>query len=520
MTAPAGSWADFWLTFCMLIAAAWTAIALRSSAAFLAATTTFVAGSLLIEALSRLYRRMESHIDEPDQLLRMLVGPWLGLMLVATVLLSLPLATQSGVPDYRHNFWLHVLNNAHAAASAACLVGTTVYGFGQEYTLFGQAVLIAVTQLAGMGLATVGLAIFRPFLNNTLRLRTVLRLAVILQLVAVAAMWHSWHDEDVRSTWERLWWGVVHASSALWNSGLTLRPDGLAPYLMNGAVFTTVTTLSIAGSLSLPVILDLVLGIRRSSPATPAPPWRRLPAWEAGGAFTLLFVGAALLFIFEMPWAPHVTWRLPDSWIPSRPLHFGDEQVAMRDEMSPAMRWTTAVFVSATLRSAGLQSMSVMQGAISWPSYGLILLWMFIGGSAGGVAGGLRTTCLLLIGICVLSRSRAWASPAGGAEARRVLLRSVLVFTPLWLLVNAACVAALAAATEATRYEVLFEGVAACNSVGLSTGLSLHLSWIGRMILILVMLAGRALPVVFWLGLSRKLTRCLSRQETAGLVNT
>ena len=99
-----------------------------------------------------------------------------------------------------------------------------------------------------------------------------------------------------------------------------------------------------------------------------------------------------------------------------------------------------------------------------------------------------------------------------------MLLRSALIFLPVWLLVNTACVVAIAIVTDATRYEVVFEGVAACNSVGLSTGLSLHLSWIGRMIMILVMIVGRALPVAYWLNVTRELTRCLRRRETDGSV--
>jgi trk system potassium uptake protein TrkH len=521
------AWADFGLTCLVLIAAAAAAIFFRNPGAFFAATTTFIAGVLLIEDLTRLYHRVTDEINEPDRLLHILTGPWIGMMLLATALLSLPLATQSGVPDYRHNFWLHILNNAHAAVSAACLVGTTVYSFGEDYSFFGQAVLVLTTQLAGMGMAAVGLSIFLPFMRSAVKLRTVLLISLVLQLLAVAVMWHAWHPADVHSPWDRAWWGLVHAGSALWNSGLTMRTNGLIDYIFSGAIFATITSLSIVGSLSLPVILDLAIGVRRpppearragrpdSEPDRSGGPWRALPAWEAGAAFVLLLAGAVMLFCFETPWAPEIVWRLPDSWTPQRPLHLGEGQVALRDDMVPASRWTTAVFVSATLRSAGLQSISVMKGAVSWPSYGLLLLWMFIGGSAGGVAGGVRTSCFLLAGICILSRRRTWEARAG---VRRMLFWSSMMFVPVWLLANAASVAALGASTDGSLYEVIFDGVAACNSVGLSTGLSLHLSWIGRMIIIMIMIAGRVVPIVFWSSVSSKLGRYLRRQEPGGSI--
>ena len=471
---------------------------------------------------------MTDEIGRPDRLLRTLAGPWIGMIFLATALLSLPLATQSGVPDYRHNFWLHILNNAYASVSAACLVGTTVYSFGEEYSFFGQAVLVVTTQFAGMGMAAVGLAVFMPFLRNAVKLRTILLISLGLQSAAVVVMWHAWHQADTPSSWDRIWWSIVHAGSALWNSGLTMRGNGLTDYILNGPIFATITSLSIIGSLSLPVILDLAIVVRRPSPGVqtskkkPIPeahasggPWQALPAWEAGAAFSLLLGGAVLLFCFETPWALDVAWRLPDSWTPQRPIQLGEGQVALRDDLMLASRWTTSVYVSATLRSAGLQSISVMEGAMSWPSYGLILLWMLIGGSAGGVAGGVRTSCLLLAGICVLSRRRSWQACAGGPEARRMLLRRSLMFVPIWLLVNAASIAILRVFTDGTLYEVVFDGAAACNSVGLSTGFSLHLSWIGRMIIILIMIAGRAVPVVFWASVSSRLRRCACRQEPA-----
>jgi trk system potassium uptake protein TrkH len=99
-----------------------------------------------------------------------------------------------------------------------------------------------------------------------------------------------------------------------------------------------------------------------------------------------------------------------------------------------------------------------------------------------------------------------------------MLFWSSMMFVPVWLLANAASVAALGASTDGSLYEVIFDGVAACNSVGLSTGLSLHLSWIGRMIIIMIMIAGRVVPIVFWSSVSSKLGRYLRRQEPGGSI--
>lgn len=512
-TRSSGRATDRWLTVCVLVAGVGLSIVGGRLGILFTVTTVFIAGTCLVDALASLTLRVEAQVLEPRRLLRTLVGPWFLLIVAAAVLLSLPLATHSAVPDYRHNLWDHVLNNVFAAVSTACLVGTTIYAFGEEYSFFGQAVLVATTQLAGMGLAAVGLAIIQPFLGRILPLRRVLTTALALQVAAILVMASAWRSGDVSDCGGRLWWGLVHAGSALWNSGLTLRADGLARYLGNQAVFATVTTLSVIGSVGLPVILALLPRRRdRAGPDGPVGPtrspgpWRSLPQWEIGAALVLLLAGAWLLFFCETPWRPGVVWRLPDSWAPARPVDSGSAHVSLRDAMPYSQRWTLSVFLSATLRSAGLQSTLVSRGALSWPSYGLLLIWMFIGGGAGGVGGGIRTTAIVLIVRCLVGR-RAWRSVPGGETARRRLLTAVLAFVPLWLVVNAASVGLLAVVSEGTGYEVVLESVAACNSVALSTGLSLHLTWAGRAGMILTLIAGRLVPVAYWLAVSRKFTQ-------------
>ncbi len=506
---------DLRLTLFLLPVAAALAVGFRDLAVFFAATTTFIVGMLLLEVVSRVYRRASRLIVEPTRLVRSLVGPWFGLMFVATLLLALPLATDSAVPDYSHNFWLHVLNSAYAAVSAACLVGTAAYSVGEEYSLFGQVVLLATTQLAGMGLAAVGLAVIRPFLAHAIRLRTVLFVAIFLQVLAILAMWGSWHETDAAAHSDRFWWGAVHASSALWNSGLTLRATGLATYFSSGTIFMTITTLAIVSSLGLPIIFDLLAGIRTSLMRGKADSrtssetgvgravWKTLPQWEAGAAFVLLIGMAALLFFLETPWRPDIVWQLPDEWVPARPFDLGPEHVSLRDDMSHGARWTAGVFVSATVRSAGLQSIPLSQGAVSWPSYGLILANMLIGGSAGGLAGGLHTSCFLMLGLCLVVRKKTWMRTPGGAAVRGTIIRGMLLLLTAGLALNAAGFLTLAATTDGSTYALVFDSMAACNSVGLSSGLLLHLTATGRIVIIGLMLAGRIVPAVCWARVAR-----------------
>ena len=469
--------------------------------AFFITATTFITGILLVDYLSQTFSRVTKTIDQPREVLTAVLRPWLVLIVLTTVLLALPLATRSGVPDYRHNFWLHVGNSAVNAFSAACLVGTSTYGFGEEYSTFGKCVIVALTQVAGFFLAALGLAIIRPFLYSNIPLRKILKLLFALQIIGSLVMSTAWHDADAQTPAASLWWGLIHSQSALFNSGWMLRPDGLAPYFKVPAIYATVLLLAIAGSIGLPILIDL---LRRrpapsSNPARPTPPWKQLPQWEAAAAL-ILIVGVAVLFwLFETP------RFLPESLVPERPFDFGGSRVSLRDDMSHRDRWTISVFLASTLRSAGLQSVPVSEGAMSWPSYVVMIAGMLLGGSAGGVAGGLRTTAFLLPLIVVFTGRLRWASQHGGMDARRYLFIGGIRIAVVVVLLNIAAVLVLSATTDATWYECAFEAVAATNSVGLSTGLSLHLTAAGRVAMMLFMIAGRLVPILLWLRLAGRL---------------
>lgn len=496
---------DRWIFGIVLIGAIAAAVHRRTVDAFFICTTAFLVGRGLLLVCVGIAGRIESSLDRPGGLVRILFPVWLASVLVATVLLAIPLGTQSGVPDYRHNFWLHVSNCLFSAASAGSLVGTGVYGFAEDFSLFGQIVLMVETQLCGMAFAALGLAIVRPMLLRDVSLRAVWLTGVGLELAAIVILYGQWHSSDAGTMLSQIGWSAVHAISAMWNSGFTMKPSGLAEYLGQGRVFASITVLVIVGSLGIPVVLDLV-AFRKPIEDQSGRPLKRLAGWDAGVAFVLLLGVATALFLCETP------RLLSGRFFPTRPFEMGGQLVPMRDEPNHAERWRTAVFVSATLRSAGMQSIPMSTGAISWPSFGTVLGAMIIGGSAGGTGGGLRTSTITLMMICLLLGRSGWAMHPGGAGGRSQLLKRLVLFASGWLAMNVCAVLLLAAVTEGTWYEWSMESVAALSNVSISTGLSLHLTPAGRLTMIGLMMLGRWLPLAFWLQTSALIAA--SRVET------
>lgn len=501
---------DRWLALLVVVGGIGIAAARSQPALFGTAVTFYICAGLLLDALGNIYTRLDSSIEHSRGILRAFWPSWLGLILIATTLLSLPLATRSAVPDYAHNFWSHILNSGFAAVSSACLVGTTIYSFGEDYTAFGQAVLVITGQLAGIGFCAIGLAIMQPFLIHRLRLGTVLRWAFGLQLLAVAIMAAGRLAQPNDGVAHGLWSSLVLAGSALWNNGLILHPTGLSSDLARGATFACMVTLSIVGSLGLPVVIDLIRRPLLKGPQSDQVmlPCRRLPQYEATGAMILLLLGAMLLFYFESP------GTLPSGLVPQRPFDFGERQVPIRDHEHGGRRWTLAVLVSATARSAGLQCLPVSEGALAWPSYGLLLLGIVIGGSIAGTAGGVRLSSFLLPATCLLSGGEAWKATPAGPAVRRLILSRVPLFIGLWIVLNALAILALSLATDGNAYQWVFESMAALNGVGLSTGMTPHLTVAGRLVMILLFIGGRIIPAAFWLLLAHRISKCLGPDPT------
>jgi len=489
------------LTAMALLAAAGLAVHLRSADAFIIGATAFVTGQLLIDAAAGLYRSVREAIERPLTLLRRLLSAWFMVIFAASALLAIPLATRSSVPDYRHNFWSHVLAACFDAVATGCLIGPGIFSFAEDYSLPGQAVMLMTAQFAGLCFATLGLCVFQRLVGRNIPLRRFLMTLIALQGIGTGVIWLGVARADGSAGPVQLWRALCIASSAIWNCNLLPQPGGLTASLHNPFVFSAVTSLAMIGSIGLPIIWSLIFpgGWRTDRDAqSPRGVFAGLPHCEAAAAFVLLAGGAMLVFLLESP------RFLPEGFVPSRPLELGGSQVPLRDETDHAERWRRSVFLSVALRSAGLQCAPVAEGAISLPMYVLCLTLMFIGGGAAGVAGGVRTTAILIPLIVLLSGVRAGGQVDDGATLRRRLSWMTLLWFTLWTLINAASVAGLWLTTQASGYEILFDALAATNGVALSTGLLPHLTWLGRLMIIAVMIAGRWLPAAFWIWTARR----------------
>jgi len=481
------------LTAIVFLAAGAAAAFSRRAGLLFALLTCYIAAMVVADFMSAWLVRLSAPDLRFGRLVRAAVAGWCVIIIVGTAILAAPICTDSAVPDYRYNFWLHVGFCAQSAASAACLIGSSGYDIGTDFSPFGRFVVYALMQLGALGVTALALTAIRALTPAAIRLRSVMTVAVVLQIVGAAIVFPAWRASDAPDFAARAGWSLFHAAASLYNCGFALRADGLAIYLANSSIFVVTTALIIIGSIGLPTFAVAISSVREPAPDEQRrlSPLQRVVNHEFAAAFVLLLVGAIILFVCETPGA------IPKLFIPDRPVDLGPKQVPLH-EMTVGPRWQAAVFLATAARSAGFAGMPLAQGAINWITLLVLCVWMMIGGAAGSFAGGMRTTTLLsLAGLFFASVGRSAVDDEAAALRRRIT-RRLCELVIIVVALNAAAILALCVTQDATPWERILEGVAAASGVGWSAGLAPHLTPIARCLIIVFMLAGRLLPLVWW----------------------
>lgn len=408
-----------------------------------------------------------------------------GLILLGALLLMLPVSTRDG----RGCDFLSAL---FTATSATCVTGLVLFDTWTQWSGFGQVVLISLIEIGGLGFMSaaslvvfllrrkVGLrqkmvmaqALSVSDMEGVVRLqRIVLAGSLLVQLTgALILTAHFWGEYGPANA---IRWGCFHAISAFCNAG-----------------FDIFGVLNIGGSLtgfqSDPVVL-LTLGILVAVGGLGFFVWEevvRLHSWKKFSVYTklvlltntiLLAVGAAGICLME--------WNNPETL---GPLNFWDKIV-------------NGIFQSITVRTAGFDAIN--QGGLTDAGKALSMVLMFIGGSSGSTAGGVKTVTAVVVLLFVWNRAR-------GRDTVCVFKRTIPGSQVMDALTIAALITLLAvfgglfiSATSPISFtDGLYESVSALATVGLTTGVTTALSIPAKILMILYMYFGRVGVLTLSLG--------------------
>lgn len=416
---------------------------------------------------------------------------------LGAVLLTRPFCLASGAKA------ISFLDALFTATSATCVTGLAVRSTGNDFSWLGQAVILVLIQIGGIGIMTLTTYItFRlgggaglrsraaaaetlgptdePDL--TLLVRRLLRFVFLIEGLGFAVLLVRWLFTF--PPWTAAWYALFHSVSAFCNAGLSPFDDSLVGAQGDPVVILTVGALIVAGGLGFPVMLDL----RQNWYGT----WPRM--WDRLRLHTkLMLIGTTILVVAGTAAFLALEWN----------------------NALAAMPWwkrlLVAWFQAVVPRTAGFNSVDI--GSLTNATLFVLVLLMLIGAGPCSTGGGFKVSTIMILVIRVWSAFRGWSRV--NIFRRTIPLQvlgqataTVLVFT---VVVSLALTALLVFEQEDLPHaraggiflDSLFEVVSAIGTVGLSTGLTPQLTAAGRVVIIVVMFLGRLGPISVFAALSQ-----------------
>ena len=431
--------------------------------------------------------------------LRMIPAGFGALILLGTILLALPFSHNPG----RH---VSLLDALFLSTSATCVTGLTTVNVAETFNGFGQAVVLCLIQLGGLGIFTASILVvllsgqrlslaeehtIRATMGKLRRVRPFdifiygCIFVFLFELAGGIALFVQIGDAaPEQSNWQTAWEAAFHSVSAFCNAGISIYPENLARWKHRPEILAVVEILVVAGGIGLMTLINLRYFYF----------WRRDP--RRRGYLTLqtklalsmsgllLVAGTVATFLFENGYT-------------NRNLSIGE-------------RISWSFFHSTMSRTAGFNVVDV--GEMNPPTLLCSLSLMFIGGSPGSMAGGIKTVTFAVLLLMAWSALRRRENVQ--AFGRRISAQ--LAGTAVMLTILAAAVVALgvgvlmvteqgteSAQTSQHWLALVFEAVSAFGTVGLSTGVTPLLTWMGKIVIILLMFTGRVAPLILSIYLAR-----------------
>lgn len=393
------------------------------------------------------------------------------IIIIGSLLLMLPISSVSGkVTPFNESLF--------TATSAVCVTGLVVQDTGSYWSTFGQAIILILIQIGGLGVITVAAsfallsgrkislmqrstmqeAIAAPKIGGIVRLTGfVLKATLIFELSgAVIMMPVLCKDYGVKG----VWLAVFHSISAFCNAGFDILGTDASKYV-------SLTQYVNCTSINLAVIFLIVIGgigfLTWEDIYTNKLHFRRYRMQSK-----VILITSAILII-----------------VPALYFFFFD-----LNNLPIKQRILSSLFQSVTTRTAGFNTVDLT--ALQEPSVATMIVLMIIGGSPGSTAGGIKTTTVaVLIANSLATFGRKDSSHFFKRRIDNQVVKNASTILIMYLVLSFTGAVAISTAEKIPFLKCLFETSSAIGTVGLTLGITPELGLFSQLILILLMFCGR-----------------------------
>jgi Trk-type K+ transport system membrane component len=388
------------------------------------------------------------------------------------------------------------------SVSAVCVTGLSTIDISTVLTFKGQVVLLILIQLGGLNFITFA-SVFALLANSGVGTRyksmlqsnysvdslessvlltgQIIRFSLLFELISAILLFFSWGQRMFSNVGEQLFHSIFHSVSAFNNAGFALYSGGLA----DAAIGTNIP-------LGLVIAFTIIFGGLGFSPisevfSVQSRAHRRSRPWLHYSVNTKIAVYAVLLLI---PFGTLAFYALEIRGV----LH----------GMDPLVQFYHSFFSSVTTRTAGFNTIDF--GGVGLPTLLVVIFLMFIGGSSGSTAGGVKTSTFTLVFLNALATIRGKKRVELFRQTISVELLN-LALSAFLFSISVIALGIFALTVTDSQFglaRIAFEEVSAFCTVGLSTGITAQFSDAGKIILMISMLIGRIGTITLAFALTRK----------------
>lgn len=419
---------------------------------------------------------------------QMVLFSFVGVIFLGTFLLMLPVSSVDGKS-------ISFVDGLFMSTSATCVTGLATISVQDNLSIFGQVVLLVLIQIGGLSIMTLysSMAILlgrsmrmkdRIIMQDLLDVSSLEELfAMIINIIKYTFLIELWGGIvlTIAFTFEgfefgkAIYYGFFHSISAFCNAGFSLFNNSLESYAASPLINGTIAVLIILGGLGFIVLKELTEVITKGKKLV------RLGLHSKIVIVTTIFLTVGgTLFIF-----------------------FG-EFLNSLDSYTLWEKMQISFFQSVTLRTAGFNTIP-LTSLHKYTIY-MMTLFMFIGGSPGSTAGGVKTTTLAILFYSIKSTllgekkvtvlDRKIPSPVV-VRATALMFISILITSTFILIL-------MKLEPEQAFLPLFFEVISASGTVGLTLGITPYLSLMGKVAVSVLMLIGRIGPLTLILAIGQR----------------
>jgi trk system potassium uptake protein len=404
---------------------------------------------------------------------QILVLSFMSIILIGTIFLMLPVSTVSGeMPTFINAFF--------TSTSAVCVTGLVVVDTGTYWSTFGKTIILILIQVGGLGFMTmtttvaillgkkIGLrnriimqeALNQFSISGVIRLTKYVFISTMI-IEGVGALFLSFRFVPEMGLATGIYYSVFHSVSAFCNAGFDIMGNGksLMAYGQDPFVSIVVMVLIIIGGLGFAVVADLFRTQKFSKLTLHSKLVLTMTGILISSAFVLVF-----LFEFNNP-----------STIGT--FSFGDKIVA-------------SMFQAITPRTAGFNS--IPTDMLTLPTKLLTIMLMFVGGSPGSTAGGIKTTTfgMMFLTIIAVAKGREDIQFSNRRIPKAIINRALTVIFGSTFVIGILMMLLFIVEPGHSFEDLVFETFSAFGTVGLSLGITPYLTTAGK--------SGHYHSYVFW----------------------